>query len=84
MIKAQLSNSKDGHVAEVAHTPLGHFLVAVSPDKLYSNFRSATRTTAGTTAIVTPRSGEAIALTDLIISGEKKAGTLTIQFADGV
>ena len=84
MVKAQLVHAKDGHSAEVASTSLGHFLVAVSPDKLYSSFRSATRTLAGTTAIVTPRSGEAIALTDIVVSGEKKAGTVTIQFADGV
>jgi hypothetical protein len=47
-------------------------------------FKSATRTEAGTTIIATPRLNQSILLTDLLISGEKQAGsTVTVRFTDG-
>jgi hypothetical protein len=83
MLKVNLTHGHDGEEAEIVHTPFGHTLLVTTPEKLYSYFNAATRTTAGTTVLVQPSSGEAIALTDILISGEKKAGTLTIQFTDG-
>jgi len=47
-------------------------------------FRSASRTSAGTTAIVTPPPGGRIALTDLIITTDKTANSdVTVRFTDG-
>jgi hypothetical protein len=83
MIKTEIVGGGSNKAAQVANTPFGSVLTTITPDKLYAHFKSATRTGAGTTIIVQPRSGEAIALTDFIISGEKKAGTLTLQFTDG-
>jgi len=83
MLKVNLTHSEDGGEASIARTPWGNVLVTTTPNRLYSHFKAATRTTAGTTIIVQPRSGEAIAMTDILISGEKKAGTLTIAFTDG-
>ena len=84
MIKAKIIGSGSSRAAEVVETPWGAILLTTTPDKLYSHFKAVTSTTATTTVIAQPTSGEAIALTDLIISGEKKAGTLTLQFTDGV
>jgi hypothetical protein len=83
MLKVNLTHAKDGVEAEIAHTPFGHILATSTPCKLFSHFNAATRTTAGTTILVQPTSGNAIALTDILISGEKKAGTLTVRFTDG-
>lgn len=83
MLKVNLTHAEDGSEAEIAHTPHGHILLTTTPEKQYAHFKAATRTTAGTTVVVQPTSGEAVALTDILISGEKKAGTLTIQFTDG-
>jgi hypothetical protein len=83
MLKTTLVHPKDGFAAEIAHTPHGHVLMTTTPDKEHSYFKSATRTTDGTTIIVQPRSGEAISLTDLLISAAKVAGNLTIRFTDG-
>lgn len=47
-------------------------------------FRSSSRTTAGTTAIVTPDPGGRIALTDLLITTDKTANSdVTVRFTDG-
>lgn len=47
-------------------------------------FQSQTRTTAGTTTVLTPIGGGSIILTDLLISGEKQAGsTVEVRFTDG-
>jgi hypothetical protein len=83
MLKTVLVNEKDGHSTEIAHTPHGHLLMTTTPYMEYAHFKSSTRTTAGTTVVVQPISGEAIAITDIVVSGEKKAGTLTVQFTDG-
>ena len=83
MIKAKIIGSGSNRAAQIVETPWGDTLVTTTAERLYSHFKSVTSTTATTTIIAQPRSGEAIALTDLIISGEKKAGTITIQFTDG-
>ena len=50
----------------------------------HGRFRSATRTTAGTTAVVTPPISGSIIVTDLLISGEKQASsTAEVRFTDG-
>ena len=59
-------------------------LVVQSPAQAHGLFKTATRTTTGTTIVVAPRSGLSLAVTDIIISGEKQAGSdITVQFTDG-
>jgi hypothetical protein len=47
-------------------------------------WKTAVRDTAGSTTICSPVGDGALTITDLICSGVKKAGTLTVQFNDGV
>lgn len=59
-------------------------LIIQNPANVYGHFKAVTRTTAGTTIVVSPPSGGAIALTDLIISSDKVANSsVTIRFTDG-
>lgn len=58
--------------------------VVISPPQVHGTFKSATRTTTGTTMITDPSPGGSIILTDLLISGEKQAGSSTeVRFTDG-
>jgi len=84
MIKTSLTDVTTGRQAQIVDTPVGDVLVTTTTDKQYSYFKSEIRTTAGTTVVVQPQSGEAISLTDILISAEKAAGMLLIQFTDGV
>jgi hypothetical protein len=60
------------------------YLTTVTPQDLHSTFKSATRTTAGTTTVVTPPSNGSIIVNDVLISGEKQAGsTIEVRFTDG-
>lgn len=83
MIKTSIHGGETSRSAEVVDTPHGSILMATTPSKEYSYFKTATRATAGTTVIVQPRSGDAIALTDLVIAAGKKDATLVIRFTDG-
>lgn len=59
-------------------------LVILTPAQAHGQFKSSTRTTAGTTIIVEPRPGLSLAVTDILLSGEKQPNSdLTIQFTDG-
>ena len=59
-------------------------LVAGTPAQFHGTFKSATRSGAGTTTLVTPNSNGSILITDVVISGEKTNSTTTIvQFTDG-
>jgi len=70
------------------HFDIGGFsgepnLVTVTEPGAHGVFRSATRTEAGTTAVVTPKSEEALILTDLIVASQKfSSGTLEVLFTD--
>lgn len=49
----------------------------------FSVFKAVTRTTAGTTIIVTPPAGGSLSITDIILSATKASGaTVTLQFED--
>lgn len=72
------------HTEQVgAHT----HLVTEDHSRVATQFKSVTHSTATTTTIVTPQSGGALVLTDIIISGEKHQtagqGVITIAFTDG-
>lgn len=59
-------------------------LVVLTPGQAHGHFKTATRTTAGTTIIVQPKPGLSIQVTDIIVSGEKQAGSsVSVQFTDG-
>lgn len=59
-------------------------IITMSPAQAHGHFKVATRTTAGTTIIVAPKPGLSIWVTDILISGEKQAGSdVTVQFTDG-
>lgn len=50
----------------------------------FGTFKAATRTTAGTTEITSPGIGGSLILTDLMVTGEKQAGSsVEVRFTDG-
>ena len=60
-------------------------VVVYTPAQAHGHFKTVTRTTIGTTIIVQPREGQAIWISDIIVSGEKQAGSsIKVQFTDGV
>ena len=60
-------------------------LVVYTPAQAHGHFKAATLTSANTAIIVQPRAGEAIWITDIIISGEKQTmSDITVQMTDGV
>ncbi len=60
-------------------------LIFMSPAQAHGHFKTATLTTANTVIVVQPKPGKSIWITDILVSGEKQAGSdATIQFTDGV
>lgn len=60
-------------------------LITEDHARVNTQYKSATHTTAATTALVEPRSGAAIVVTDVTVTGEKiTGGVITVQFTDGV
>lgn len=85
MIKCNLIDVASGKSLEPLITPGNRLVVGTATEaSAKGTFKTATRGTIGTTVICTPDGDGSIVLTDLIASGEKKAGTLTLQFSDGV
>jgi len=59
-------------------------LLTSTEAKQHGTFNSVTRTSAGTTTVTMPIAGGSVWITDLLISGEKQAGSsVEIQFTDG-
>ena len=76
-----------GSDREFHHFPGPHtnepVMMVMSPGQAHS--KTATRTSTGTTIIVQPKIGQAIWISDILVSGEKQAGSnITVQFTDGV
>ncbi len=60
-------------------------LIIMTPAQAHGHFKTVTNTTAGTTIIVQPRPGLTVWVTDVLITGEKQAGSdAIVQFTDGV
>ncbi len=58
--------------------------IIMSPAQAHGHFKAATLTSANTAIIVQPKPGLAIWVTDILISGEKQAGSdVIVQFTDG-
>jgi len=84
MIKAEIIGGGSLESVSVGHSPCGGVLFAMPPSKLHGTFKASTRTTAGTTNIVTPKGGGSICVTDIIVTTEKKnLGTVTVSMTDG-
>ena len=63
-----------------AHT----HLVVEDHARVSTQFKSATHSGAATTAIITPKKGAAIVITDIVLSGEKRTNaTIDVRFTDG-
>lgn len=59
-------------------------LITEDHARVATQYKSATHTTNTTTALATPKKGNAVVVTDITISGEKiTGGKITLQWADG-
>lgn len=85
MLKAILSNSKNGRALEVVESQGRQLLVVTNENFINGTFRSVSRTSAGITIITQPIGDGAIALTDLIVSTDKTNNSIiTVRFTDDV
>ena len=91
-IKATLTHGKTGkqlHVDDYWATRRSNpgdqtVLIVTNPAAVHGTFKSATRTTAGTTTLVTPNANGSLLITDILISGEKQTGSSAeVRFTDG-
>ena len=85
MINAVITNTKNSKSAFIETTYEGEqTIITASNHNINGKFKTALRTSAGTTIIATPKLGRSIILTDIIISASKAAGsTATVRFYDG-
>lgn len=88
MIRASIiadASGKSIHTADPLVNPQdGPVLITETQASTHGTFKTANRTSAGTTAVATPLPGGSIILTDLIVTTDKVNGaTLTLQFTDG-
>ena len=88
MIKAVLTDKGSGislHSEEYyMEEGVGRVLLVTTIPKEYGFFKTAAYTVQGTVEQVTPKGGESIEITDLIINFEKKnTAVVTINFHDG-
>ena len=70
---------------ETYKNPLGTEEILITEDYVtaFSTFRSVTRTTGGTTAVVTPAGGGSIAVTDVMLSATKvQSATVSLVYDD--
>lgn len=59
-------------------------LVVEDHSRVATQFKSAAHSGAVTTAVITPRPGGAIIITDIVLSGEKRTNaTISVNFTDG-
>lgn len=85
MINCNLIDIVSGKSLEPFITPGNRLVVGTATEgSSHGFFKTATRSTVGTTVICSPDGNGSIVITDLICSGEKKAGTFVVQFSDGV
>ena len=63
----------------------GNALSVIEPRAVYGQFAAVNRTSAGTTAVLSPPTAGSLLLTDLILSADKvNNGSVTLQFTDDV
>lgn len=85
MLKTYLVNPANNKSINVPKDVFGNSAIEVqSPKEAYGIFTSATRSTAGSTTIVSVVGNGAVALTDLILNTQKvNSGIVTVRFNDG-
>lgn len=76
--------TKKGDLLRTEEIGANFYPVTEDLSRVDTQWKSATLTTAGTNVIATPPKGNAMILTDLLVSGEKiNGGIITVQFSDG-
>lgn len=76
-------SNKEFHHADSQFIPGEPVPIVTTEPALHGVFKSATRTTAGTTTITSPDPGGTVVLTDLIISTDKtNATSVVVRFTD--
>ena len=85
MVEVTLVNPKNGKAVKIGKTVCRDEAVfTTNCARFYGSFKSATRTSAGTTIVSEPDGNGAIVLTDLIVATDKvNNATVTVQFNDG-
>ena len=85
MIKSRLVNAPDGKDFQTFPGFAGQPTLGIITQGAYEgSFKSATRTSAGTTIIAQPSGDDAIILTDLMLTTDKVNGaTATVSWYDG-
>lgn len=82
-IYAHLIDS-DGELLHVETVGAHTHLIVEDHARVATQFKSAAHSGAATTAVVTPRPGTAIVITDIILAGEKRTNaTIDVRFTDG-
>lgn len=89
MIKTALADIQTGKPIHAISVPVNgqefHLLTTTTVAEAFGSFKSATRTTAGTTIVTSPPNEGSIILTDYIVTSDRKnAATVTMQITDGV
>ena len=73
------------HYEENPYAISGPIVITMTPAQAHGHWKTGTRTTLGTTIIATPRPGRSLTIADILMSGEKQAGSsVKLQFTDGV
>ena len=75
---------EDGTILHTETVGAHTHLIIEDHSRVATHFKHAGTTSAATTVIVQPASGEAVVVTDLVLSQEKvSSGALTVQYTDG-
>lgn len=85
MIKTALKNSESGKDLLSQDNGDGPLLVTTSYGEANGHFKAETLTVAGAVTVINPLPGDAVVLTDLILTTDKTVGsTATVKLTDGV
>jgi len=84
MLKTIITDIKTKNAAKILDSPMAFKELAVITDAMvYGVFKSISMSQGGTTTMCSPTGDGSVVLTDLMLTGDKKAGSLTLQFNDG-
>jgi len=88
MQKVILADASGNNVGLELHNEKDHgehyHLLTMAPGEAHGLFKAVSGTTAATTIVTSPDLGGLIAVTDILMSAEKKnTGTITLQMTDG-
>lgn len=76
--------SPNGKPLLIGGTPWGDVQMAVEPIRVYGNFKAATNSGVQTQTVIGCPSGQALYVTDIVLSASKTANaTVTVRFHDG-